>query len=410
MSDVCSEPINAVTADIVERTDMAAAWIAGHGDQLVSWRRQLHQYPELGWQEHRTTEWIMQRLAGFGLDPTVLPSGTGVVCDIGDPDAAGTVCLRADIDGLPLVDRKPVPYRSRHEGCCHACGHDAHTAILVGAAAVMAAGPLPERVRLLFQPAEEQTPGGALAALRAGVLDGVGQVFALHCDPRLPAGQIGLREGAITAAADSLTVTISGSGGHTSRPQLTQDVVFALGSVITGVPALLSRRVDPRAGMSLVWGAVEAGTAGNTIPRRGVLRGTVRVLDRAAWHEAEPLVRTLIGQVVAGTGATVDIRYERGVPPVVNAAQSVQLQRHAAVAALGTQAVAATGQSLGGEDFGWLTDSIPGALARLGVAPGDGSAAGSSHDLHQPTFDIDERALGVGVRFTVALAAAALSS
>ena len=389
-------------------SERAGRWTSHHTADLIAWRRDLHAHPELGFAEHRTTAGLVARLQEFGLDPAVLPGGTGVVCDVGAAGAGRTVCLRADIDALPMADGKDVPYRSQHEGLCHACGHDAHTAVLLGAAAVLAEArtELAGRVRLLFQPAEEQTPGGALAAVAAGVLDGVDEAYALHCDPRLAVGQVGLREGPITAAADSVVVVVTGPGGHTSRPQLTTDVVYALGAVITGLPSLLSRRVDPRAGLSLVWGAVEAGRAGNAIPRSGELRGTLRVLDRTAWHAAAPLVRELVEQVVAPTGCAVEVRYDHGVPPVVNAAGCVDRQREGALAALGPEGVSPTAQSLGGEDFGWIAERVPSALARLGVM----SDEVVSGDLHQPTFDLDERALGVGVRFTVATAVAALTA
>src|SRR6478752_4051798 len=197
-------------------------------------RRDLHAHPELAYEERRTTAVIMRTLRSWGLTPTVLDSGTGVVCDIG---AAGPlIALRADIDALPLEDEKAVPYHSTVEGVCHGCGHDAHTAILLGAAYELAHQPPKGRVRLVFQPAEESVPGGASRAVAAGVLDGVAEIFALHCDPRLPTGQIGVRVGAITAACDQVEVGLFGSGGHTARPHMTQDVVYAMGRLITDLP------------------------------------------------------------------------------------------------------------------------------------------------------------------------------
>jgi amidohydrolase len=371
---------------------------------VIELRRDLHAHPELGYDEKRTTQLIVDQLSALGLIPEVLPAGTGVLCDIG-PASGPVVALRADIDALPIADLKDVAYRSTVEGVCHGCGHDAHTAILLGAAAELVGRELPGRVRLIFQPAEETVPGGAVSVVEAGALHGVGEIYALHCDPRLETGTIGLREGPITAACDYVGITFSGPGGHTARPHLTADLVYAVGRVITELPALLSRRVDPRGGVSIVWGAVEAGRAPNAIPMTGLLRGTVRVLDRDAWEGIEATVRRLVPEIVAPTGVDVEVGYARGIPPVVNAPVAVGVQQAAVRSALGHDAIADTEQSMGGEDFAWYLDHLPGALARLGVRrPG-----GAAFDLHQGTFDIDEDALDVGVRYTVALAEQSLA-
>jgi amidohydrolase len=371
---------------------------------VVALRRELHAHPELAFAETRTTRLITSTLESFGLEPRVLPDGTGAICDLGSDGPL--IALRADIDALPLPDEKIVPYRSTVDGVCHGCGHDAHTAILLGAAASLASRSLPGRVRLIFQPAEETVPGGALSAVRAGALDGVSKIFALHCDPRLHTGCVGVRAGPITAACDQLEVRLFGEGGHTARPHLTQDVVYALGRVITELPGLLSRRVDPRAALSLVWGAVDAGRASNAIPMSGRLRGTLRVFDRDAWDAAGDLVVALVNEIVAPSEARAETTYVRGVPPVVNDDSAAEVQRSAVLTALGPSALTDTEQSMGGEDFAWYLESVPGALARLGVR-----TPGARHfDLHQGTFDIDEDALDIGVRFTVALALEALGS
>ena len=372
---------------------------------VVEIRRELHAHPEVAYAETRTTALVMDQLRAIGLEPEVLPGGTGVVCDLGAPSGP-VIALRADIDALPIADLKDVPYRSTVDGACHGCGHDAHTAVLLGAAARLAGRRLPGRVRLIFQPAEETVPGGATGVLASGALSGVEQIFALHCDPRLETGRVGLRVGAITAACDRVDVAFSGPGGHTARPHLTGDLVHAVGLVATELPGLLSRRIDPRAGVSVVWGAVEAGRAPNAIPMTGLLRGTLRVLDRDAWELVEPMVRQLVDQIVAATGVGAEVIYTPGVPPVVNAAVAVERQEAAVLAALGPAGLERTQQSLGGEDFAWYLDEMPGALARLGVRrPG-----GSAFDLHQGTFDIDEDALDVGVRYTVELAERALAA
>ncbi len=380
----------------------AVDWLSRHQDELVGWRRDLHSHPEVAYAEHRTTELIMATLTGFGLKPRRLSIGTGVICDVGPgPEFVG---LRADIDALPLPDRKTVSYASRYPGVCHACGHDAHTAILLAVAsclarAASAPGGLAGSVRLIFQPAEERMPGGAEAAVEDGALDGVGQIFALHCDPKLDVGQLGLRIGPITASFNQIDITLTGPGGHTARPHLTVDLVYALGMLITELPGLLSRRVDPRAAVSLVWGAVAGGSAANAIPTTGILRGTLRMLDGTLWNQLEAVVTGLARQIVAPSNVGIEIDYDPGVPAVTNDGALVGIQTQAALAAFGPQAVSDTPQSMGGEDFAWYLQTVPGALARLGV----GSPSIEVGDLHQSNFDIDEGALAVGVRFTAAI-------
>ena len=385
---------------------LADVWLAEHSDDLVAVRRDLHAHPELSRQEHRTTALLVDRLTDAGLTPKVLSTGTGVVCDLGSGDGP-VVMLRADIDALPLEDDKLVDYRSTVTGVCHACGHDMHTAAVLGAGLALAEGAVQGTVRLVFQPAEEQMPGGALDVIADGWLEGVSAAFGLHCDPSLELGLVGLKSGALTAAADALEVVLTGPGGHTSRPQNTVDLVHVLATVATDLPGALSRLVDPRAGLCLVWGHVSAGVVGNAIPGTGVLRGTLRVLDKQAWSGAPAMVQRLVDGLVAPYGAHAEVRYTRGVPPVVNDQSATALFTAAVRAALGAGAAVPTSQSLGGEDFAWYLDRVPGAMARLGVKP---PGQTFSHDLHQGAFDVDEAALPVAVRVLVAVALAALTA
>jgi len=379
-------------------------WLSKHGTDLVAWRRHVHAHPELGYAEHATTALIDDCLGSVGLQPTRLPGGTGLICDIGS--GSRCVALRADIDALPLVESTGLSFASTVHGVMHACGHDAHAAILIGAALALASAPaLPGRIRLIFQPAEEVMPGGALDVLAAGGLSGVDYIFALHCAPHLRVGQVGTRIGPITSASDLLELRLSSPGGHTSRPHLTADLVHALGIVITGLPSLLSRRVDPRSGTVLVWGAVQAGQAANTVPQEGLIRGTLRTGDRGIWADLEPLVREVVTALLAPTGVGFELRHVRGVPPVVNEPVSTGLLRDGVAAALGREAVVGTEQSSGGEDFAWYLEHVPGSMCRLGVWSGEDAP----HDLHQPTFDLDERALPLGVRVMVHTALTALT-
>nr|WP_051314176.1 amidohydrolase [Actinoalloteichus caeruleus] len=384
--------------------DWLDSWLGRHGADVVAWRRAIHANPELSRHETNTTAFLVERLTAAGLRPRVLPGGTGLICDIGS--GRHCVALRADLDALPLAEATGLPFASENEGISHACGHDAHTTALLGAALALANAPsLPGRVRLIFQPAEEVMPGGALDVVAAGGLDDVDEIFGLHCDPRLEVGRVGLRVGAITSAADLLELRLTSPGGHTSRPHLTADLVHALGTVITGLPTLLSRRIDPRSATVLVWGAVHAGKAPNAVPQDGVLRGTLRTGDRDVWAALEPMVRDLVGALLAPTGVTYELRHQRGVPPVVNDEDSTRVLDAAVRAALGEGAVSTTQQSSGGEDFGWYLEHVPGSFARLGVWPG----VGPQRDLHQPTFDLDERALLVGVRVLVHAALTAMT-
>jgi amidohydrolase len=372
------------------------AFLARYETELIGFRRDLHAHPEPASAEHWTTRVVADRLAEAGLRPVLLPRTTGLYADIGPGEPR--VALRADLDALPMNDEKGVPYRSTIAGMCHACGHDVHTAMLVGAGLFLAeraaAGLLPGGVRLIFQPAEE-TGSGAKDVIAAGALDSVGRIFALHCDPRLDTGLVGVRAGAITAACDKVKVTLAGPGGHTARPHLTADVVYALGKIVTELPAALSRRVDPRAGLSLVWGHVNAGSSANAIPDGGVVEGTVRCLDAEVWRSAVILIEELVQSVATPYGVTAKVEHLSAMPPTVNEAASAAMISRAAAAMLGPDAVTETPQSLGGEDFAWYLHLVPGAMARLGTRTPGTLTAG---DLHQPTFDVDERAIGIGVR------------
>jgi amidohydrolase len=377
-------------------------WLAAHTTDVVSWRRAIHSVPELGRAEHRTTAMVKRLLLDAGLEPRTLPGGTGLVCDVGFGERC--VALRADLDALPLREGTKLPFASTIDGVMHACGHDAHTAMVLGAGLALASAPsLPGRVRLVFQPAEEVQPGGAIDVVADGAMEGVERIFALHCDPRLEVGKLGTRVGAITSACDVLEIRLTGPGGHTARPHLTGDLVQALGLLITQLPLLLSRQVDPRSGTVLVWGSVKAGEAANAIPQHGTLCGTLRTADHATWLELEEKARALIAAVLAPLGVGYVLEYIRGVPPVVNEEVSAGILADAAASILGPDASKGTEQSSGGEDFAWYLEHVPGSMARLGVWPGHGPM----RDIHQPTFDLDERAIPFGVRV---LTTAALSS
>jgi len=381
---------------------LAGPWLEPLLPELIEFRRDLHAHPELSFKEFRTTDRLVARLEAAGLTPRRL-EGTGVVVDVGEGPIA--TALRGDIDALPIIEETGLPFASTNHGVTHACGHDVHTTTMLGVALVLHAmhqsEPLGGSVRIIFQPAEETMPGGALSCIAQGVLDGVPRIMALHCDPKIDVGHIGTRIGAITSASDTIKIELTGRGGHTSRPHLTEDLVFALAQIAVNVPAVLSRRIDVRSAVSVVWGQISAGSAPNAIPANGYMAGTMRCLDRDAWHGAGELLDAVVQQVAAPYGVDVHLEHTRGVPPVVNSEHETALIEAAARAELGESAVVLTPQSMGGEDFAWFLADVPGAMMRLGTrTPG-----GEEYDLHRGDYILDERALGYGIRV---LAGAAL--
>lgn len=373
-------------------------------DALIGWRHEVHRYPELSWQEHRTTALLLNALQDTGARITALP-GSGAIADLGASEPARRVALRADLDALPVDEATGLDFSSHHPGVTHACGHDLHTVAVLGAGLALAEiqDELSQRslgVRLLFQPAEESMPGGAHAMMEAGAIEGVDALYAVHCDPSLDVGQVGLKSGPITAASDSIRVSLTGRGGHTSRPHLTSDLTFALGKVITEVPAILSRRLDPRSGTALVWGAVRAGSAANVIPASGECIGTLRMLDSHTWDTTASLIEEIVHAVVRPYGVHATVRHVKGVPPVDNDALAVSIFDVAARAVIGPDSVVPTQQSLGGEDLGWYLTQVPGAMARLGTrTPG-----GPTFELHQGDLVVDDEAVMHAAKLLAAVA------
>lgn len=373
--------------DRAGRIREAAARIA---PSMVELRRRIHRTPELGWTEIRTTRDVADALAGFGLASHVRSDGCGLIADIGEGELA--VGFRADLDGLPIEERTPVPHRSTIKGVMHACGHDAHTAIGVGIAGVLSQLDLPGRVRLIFQPAEERIPGGAAVLRNEGAHTGLSAIAAFHVDPTLEPWSIGTRNGAITGAADRIVIRLSGPGGHTSRPHQTVNLVYAAARVVTELPELLRQHVDPRTTVAVVFGRMDGGKAENVIPDRVEVGGTIRLFDPSLWRQLPKLIETIVGDLVGPLGAGFEIDYEPGAPPIVNSSDVVEVFGDAARALVGSDAVRPTHQSLGSEDFSWYLEDIPGALVRLGCA-----LPNREVDLHSAAFDLDEASIEAGI-------------
>lgn len=371
-------------------------WFNAHRAEVIAWRRHIHRYPETANQEVETTNFLATVLQDYGLEPQRFPK-TGLMVDIGPDTELGRLAFRADIDALPVTEVTGLEYTSEVPGKMHACGHDVHTTVALGLACALAdfqrVHDLPLGIRVIFQPAEEVWVGGATDVIEWGALEGVHSIFAIHAEPKLRVGRIGIRAGAITSATDVVELNIKGPGGHTSRPHLSADVVYALGKVITELPALLSRRVDPRTGTVLVFGQVNSGYAPNAIPETGSLTGTMRTADIGIWRDMQSLFTELVEQVLAPVGVEHELTYNRGVPPVLNDDVATALLASAAQS-IDPQAVVQAPQSSGGEDFSWYLEKVPGSMARLGCWSGEGE----QHDLHMGDLIVDERAIGVGIK------------
>lgn len=358
---------------------------------ITELRHAIHREPELGNKEFETTAAVARALTDHGVPHVVREAGTGVVAEFGDPDGP-IVGYRADLDALPITETTGLPYASQRPGVMHACGHDAHTAIAVGIAATLVGEDLPGRVRLIFQPAEEVFPGGAEALVAEGWARNLAAIVAVHAEPALEAGQVGIKAGPITSSSDRFTIVLSGPGGHTARPHETPDTLLAAGKVLSELEALFSRRVDARVPRAVAFGSVHGGEAANVIPASVRLSGTVRVADRTAWREMEEVFTSLVHQVVAPLRVGVTIEYEPGIAPVVNHEGVVQMIEDAARAVVGDAGVHGTYTSMGAEDFSAFTQAVPGALLRLGCADG-----GRFTPLHSAGFRFADEALGVGV-------------
>lgn len=370
---------------------------------LVALRRDLHAHPEPSWEEVRTTQVLRDLLTARGIATAPGEGATGLIAEVGTEGPL--VALRADIDALRMHDVKDVPYRSTVPGICHACGHDVHTAAGVGATLALHAvlATAPGRVRVVFQPAEESIPSGARPIAEAGRIDDASAIFALHCDPHLEVGQVGLSPGPITSATDMVVIRLSGPGGHTARPHRTADLVNVAARLAVDLPAALDRLTDPRDGVNLTFGAIAAGDAPNVVPASAELRGSLRATGRAGWEEAAKLLPGLIAGIAEPRGATWELDHRIGSPPVDNDPWATAVLGRAATAVVGPDGVLPTRQSGGGEDFSWFLDRVPGAFVRLGVTP----VGTEGVDIHAAAFDVDEAAIAVGARV---LAGAALEA
>ena len=366
----------------------------------VELRRRLHSVPEPAHREVKTTSLVRAVLEGAGMTFHGRGSKTGGWVDIGPTPRVG---FRADLDALPITEPADNTPRSGHEGWMHACGHDAHTAIAVGIGLALSRLDLERGVRIVFQPAEEANPGGAIELVSEGVIDDLKALLAFHVDPTLRVGRIGARPGPITGSADSLTIVVHGPGGHTSRPHRTVDLVDAASRVVTELPTAIRRSIDARTPIVTVFGSIRGGDAPNVIPTEVTIRGTVRSLDLEVWEALPGLIDKALGSILAISGAGYAVEYQQGIPPVVNDEQVVDVASTAISKELGPGSVVGTEQSMGGEDFSNYLSVTRGALLRLGAASGGG-------DLHSAGFQVNEAVIPVGIRAGVSALLGLISS
>ncbi|MBC7447545.1 MAG: amidohydrolase [Hymenobacteraceae bacterium] len=375
-------------------------------------RRHLHAHPELSFQEYQTAAYVEAELRSLGLQP-VRMANTGVVALIeGQHPTHRTVALRADMDALPIQEVNEVPYRSTAPGVMHACGHDVHTASLLGAARILTG--LREQfsgtVKLIFQPGEEVIPGGASLLIKEGVLKNPApaSVLGQHVFPKLPAGQVGLRSGRYMASADEIYLTVRGRGGHGAMPEQNLDPVLVSAHLIVALQQIVSRRANPKLPTVLSFGKVIAQGATNVIPNEVYLEGTFRTLDEAWREEAHRLIRQLVEGLCAAMGAVADLEIRRGYPCLDNDPATTARVWAAAEEYVGAANVVALDQWLAAEDFAYYSQAGPACFWRLGTRSPDGQRGTSS--VHTPTFDVDEQALETGAGLLAWLAVRELAA
>jgi amidohydrolase len=380
-------PTQAVSPEVAQLTE-----------SVIALRRTLHRWPELGFQEKRTSALVAERLQALGLEVRTGIAQTGVLGILRGDTAGKTVLLRADMDGLPIEEASGAPYASQNHGVMHACGHDGHTAILLTVAKVLAQRrrQVSGTVKFVFQPAEELPPGGAKGMIEAGVLEDprVDVAFGVHLWNGLPVGKIGVDEGPIMASVDRFDLVITGVGSHGAYPHTGVDPIVVGSHVVAALQTVVSREVPPLAPVVVTVGKFQGGTAFNVIPGRAELSGTVRTMDARIRQEMPARLERIIRGVSSGMRADYTFDYTFGYPVTVNDVHSTQFARHVAAAVVGDANVVSAGMTMGAEDMAYFLGAVPGCYLRLGSGNPD---KGFIHPHHSALFDFDEAALPIGV-------------
>ncbi len=354
-------------------------------EELIEWRRDFHMHPEIGFELHRTSKIVADELERMGYRVKRGVGKTGVVAEIGE--GGKLVAIRADMDALPILEQNEYEYVSQNKGAMHACGHDSHTAMALGAAMLLAKEKLPGRVRFLFQPceetADEEGKSGAQRMSAEGAMDGVDYVIAQHIDPMNPVGTIGINAGPSSGGVDNWYATITGKGGHGAHPNKTVDPFYLMAHVIIALNAIISRRINPFEPAVVSIGSIGGGFTENVIPENVRITGTLRFTDEAV-HQQFDIVKAL--------GGNYELKFEIGGPPMINDEIVSDLIEQTGKVMLGEQNVHEIEKTLGAEDFGEFLKHAPGAMFTLGTQ----KAGHEDYLLHHPKFDLDERALPIG--------------
>ncbi|MBN8891021.1 MAG: peptidase M20 [Rhodospirillales bacterium 70-18] len=376
--------------------------IAADAEQLTEWRRDLHMHPELGLEEHRTSQVVADKLASWGIEVTRGLAGTGLVGTLRNGASPRSIGIRADMDALPMEEMNDFAHKSQNPGRMHACGHDGHTTMLLGAAKYLAeTRNFDGTVHFIFQPAEENAGGGRIM-VEEGLFERFpcDMVFGAHNDTSLPVGVMTAVEGSVSAASDRFIITIAAKGGHAARPHQTIDPVVIGSHIVLALQSIVSRRTDPLHSAVVSITQFHAGSAHNVIPDTAMLSGTVRTLRPEVQDEVQRLLPMIAETTALAHGAQASVDYRRGYPPVVNAAAPTERAAAAAARLLGADKVLRNRPpSMGGEDFSYMAQAVPGCFVRIGQADG----ARGSVAVHHPKYDFNDDILPIGASFWAGL-------
>lgn len=366
--------------------------------KLVKLRREFHQYPELSFSEFKTSKRVVRELRKLRIPTKTGIAKTGVAGLLTGKKKGKTVALRADMDALPIQEQTNLPYKSKNKGVMHACGHDVHMACVIGAAIILSEikRDLDGNLKFIFQPSEEVIPGGAKSMIRAGVLKNpiVSGIFGLHCEPGIPVGKIGVKDGPLMAQVDDFDIVISGSSGHGARPHHGVDAIVVASQVIQALQTIPSRKIDPVEPVVVSVGKIEGGTARNIICDRVMLKGTARSLSREVARKIPALLKSVTAGVAASAGATFELKYSPGYPVLVNHPRETDLARGTVAGMFGKRAIFEIKKpEMGAEDFAYFLQKVPGTFLRLGIRS---PKKGAIYPWHHPKFTVDEDVIKMG--------------